>query len=801
MKKCVAALGGALLLPSYSSCLLAQAGSEQLVLEEVIVTASRRAERLQEVAMSVSAFSGDFLQQTGVNQLADLEQYTPNLKITPGTDTNGTSYRIRGIGSTGTNSGIDPSVGMFIDGIYQGRAGMSPGDLVDVDRIEVLRGPQGTLYGKNTAAGAISIITRRPAGEFEYLAETLYDSEQRLELRGMVNVPLEAGHAMRLSAYAVDGDPLYRNTFTGKGVNNANKYGGRARFLFDLEGSADSDGFGQLVVSLDYSSEDTDCCALATITYEGLSPLNSPVTGTASARWQEMLGMNILGDYILRYNDFETEEGYSPPAADPFSDNYWFDRELGNEVEIGGVGVEWNRELAGGSQITFINAWRYYQSLSMFDGDFTGYNASLASTDIDLDQYSSELRITSPGGQTLDYQAGLYAYRSEFDSVGVFEQRPDLLEKIILFGDVTIADFAPNGSANTDTNTYTTTSYAAFGQAVWNITDALSATLGLRYTLEKKAREGTQITTPPFPFDTPPIAGPDLEYDDDRSDSDLSPAINLRYFFNPDVMGYALVSRGFKSGGYDQRRQAQGQTGEFDEEISTNYELGWKTSWSNRRLQFNGSLFYVAYEDFQAQSFDGASIRVVNAGDMKSYGAELDWVFIPIANMTLGSALGYNKAEYKSFDNGQCTVEQTFYKHYIEDGAQSGSPGTSSICTQDLAGKAIDNAPQWSLSSFIQYGLDLGGELLGSARLEHSFTDSYFLDQDLDPNLENDAVNLVNMRLSLSNPAGSWEVILWGRNMLDEEYYSWGLDAPTVGGYAGVVAPGESYGVTLRLMN
>jgi iron complex outermembrane recepter protein len=336
---------------------------------------------------------------------------------------------------------------------------------------------------------------------------------------------------------------------------------------------------------------------------------------------------------------------------------------------------------------------------------------------------------------------------------------------------------------------------------VWNISDVFSATLGLRYTYEKKEREGSQITDPTFAFDAPPVAGPDLFYDDERSDTNLSPSFNLRYFFNPDLMAYASVSRGFKSGGYDQRRQALGQTGEFDEEISTSYELGWKTSWGNRRLLFNGTLYFVDYEDFQSQSFDGASIRVVNAGDMESYGSEMELTFIPVANLRLGTAIGYNKAEYKSFDNGQCTIEQTFYRYFVEGNAQGGTAGTAAVCTQDLAGQAVDNAPEWTVSSFLQYSAELGRDLVGMARLEHSYSDSYYLDQDLDPHLENDAVDLVNLRLTLSNRAHSWEATLWGRNLLDEEYFAWGLDAPTVGGYAGVVAPGQTVGVTLRLMN
>ena len=164
MKKYLPTLAATILAPLSSALSYGQetARDESLMLEEVIVTASRRTQKLQDVAMSVSAFGSEFLQDSGINDLTNLDEYTPNLKVTPGPSTRATSFRIRGIGSAGTNSGIDPSVGIFLDGVYQGRAGMSIGDLVDVERVEVLRGPQGTLYGKNTAAGALSVITKRP---------------------------------------------------------------------------------------------------------------------------------------------------------------------------------------------------------------------------------------------------------------------------------------------------------------------------------------------------------------------------------------------------------------------------------------------------------------------------------------------------------------------------------------------------------------------------------------------------------------------------------------------------------------
>lgn len=775
---------------------------ENPVLEEVLVSASRRVESLQDVPMSVSAFSDDFFQDTGVNQLRDLEQYTPNLRISTSTDSRSTIIRIRGIGSVGSNSGVDPSVGVFIDGVYQGRSGMSISDLVDVQRVEILRGPQGTLYGKNTSAGAISVLTNLPVPENESMIEIGYDSNEQAEVRGMINIPFgNSGHAMRLAGFGIDGDHLYKNTYTGQGVNNANKYGGRGRLLFDPGEQNNSSGLGRFVFSADYTKEDTDCCAFAVIDYRGLSTVNAPSTNDPSATWQAELGLNALGEPILQYMALEDSEGFSPPRADPFGDDYWFDEVNQNKIELGGVSVEWTRDLANDNAITFLNAWRHYTSDSAFDGDFTAYNAVGSSTKVKLDQYSSELRLTSRGGETFDYQYGLYAYYSEFDSVGTFSQHPALVDNVSVGGGLTLGTFFPDGSVNIDTNDYTTTSYAAYGQVVWNYTEQLSATLGLRFTYEKKERKGSQLTTPSFAIDIPPIAGPDIYLDNSRSDSDLSPALNIRYFFTDDLMGYAAISRGFKSGGFNQRRELSGSDGEFDEETATNYELGWKTTLLERRLKFNGTLFYVDYEDFQSQTFDGTSVRVTNAGNLKSYGAEIELVFLPVENVTVGSALGFNKTEYGSFDNGQCTVEQTFYQYYVEDDAQFGSPGTNSDCTQDLAGEPLANAPEWNVSSYIQYDAALPLDLVGVVRLEHSYIDSFYLEEDLDPNLKNDAVNLVNLRLTVSDTDMSWEVALWGRNVLDEQYYAFGLDIPTLGGYAGVVAPDATYGITMRWYN
>ena len=257
-----------------------------------------------------------------------------------------------------------------------------------------------------------------------------YNSDERAELRGMVNVPLgDSGHAMRLTGYGVNGDHLYENTYTGEGLNDANKWGVKSRTLFDTS-TSDDDGLGEFLLTLDYSKEDTDCCALAVIQYEGLSTLNTPSTNTPSAQLSEQLGLNAQGLPILNWNSFEDSEGFCPPQADPFGDDYWIDAEVYNKVDVGGIALEWNKDLPNDDVLTFINAWRRYESDSAYDGDFTAYDAVTGSTDLKFDQYSSELRITSPGGETLDYQGGLYAFYSEMDSTGTFRQSTALVNNI-----------------------------------------------------------------------------------------------------------------------------------------------------------------------------------------------------------------------------------------------------------------------------------------------------------------------------------------------------------------------------------
>jgi iron complex outermembrane receptor protein len=239
-------------------------------LEEIVVTATKRAEVSQDVPISLTALSGRTLKDAGLTEFSQLNRFVPNLRIAPATDTRSTSIRIRGIGSVGTNAGIDPSVGVFIDGVYQGRAGMSVGDLLDIERIEVLRGPQGTLFGKNTAAGAISIVTKRPIYEWETFLEAVVGNYNNLEFRGSLNIPIvEERVAARIAGYKVSRDGYDTNLYNGEKVNNNRKYGVRGKFVFDI------DEEWSLLISGDFSEQNDTNFVADIISYEGESRLRT----------------------------------------------------------------------------------------------------------------------------------------------------------------------------------------------------------------------------------------------------------------------------------------------------------------------------------------------------------------------------------------------------------------------------------------------------------------------------------------------------------------------------------------------
>jgi iron complex outermembrane receptor protein len=585
------------------------------------------------------------------------------------------------------------------------------------------------------------------------------------------------------------------------------------------------------LVTGDYSFEDTKCCVADIITFEGVPTLSAISDAdlldpqfVPLLTFQDLAKTGKEPDWVKprpRFRGVYQSTGIPLPPDDPFDHIVAANEDPRNEVGIGGVAIDATYEfpdmpLIGGSVVNLIGSWRTYSNDSRFDGDFSYYEVARWGTEVDLDQYSLELRFTSPGGELVDYQTGLYFYHQDMHTV---DQLDFLWDSIHLFF---ASQFTP--TRNIGDNTHKTWSYAGFGQVTVNPIEQVSLTGGVRVTHEKKTRVGSQTCDRWQPvdgrwrwlqenrdiFDTPPVCGPKVVVgpgENERSVTNVSGMANLRYFPTEDIMLYGSFATGFKSGGFNQLRVSQGGlTGggptspEFEDEESMNFELGFKTTWFERMLTLNATAFYTEYDQFQAQLFDGTGISVVNAGALESYGVEADLVLVPAPGLVLGSSLGFNIAEYTDFDLGVQTAQQRWD---ATDGALvvgCAPPAPVELCAQDLAGRPLDNAPKWSVSSFVQYEYLLPWlplELF--LRGEYNFMSSRFLDADLDPNLKQGSTHLVNLRGGFRAENDAWEVTGWVRNLTDEEWNVVGFDVPTINGFAGVNGPPRQYGLTVRL--
>ncbi len=809
--------------------------------EEITVTATRREESLQDVPVSITALDSGFLQDSGLTQFKEIQKFVPNLQIIGGTDTRSTSIRIRGIGSVGTNAGIDPSVGLFIDGIYQGRAGMSMNDLLDIERVEVLRGPQGTLYGKNTAAGLIHVITKRPSYEYEVFAEGIFASYDQFDGRTSVNIPIVDGAvATRMSMYRAVRGGLDKNIFNGEDVNDADKWGLRNQWLFDAHENV------SLLVVGDYSKEKTDCCVPDIITYEGDSLLwggQNPVTDpqflpyNQNRNFAKMDGYfnegfpddlprnNPDGNFTGRYI---AQEDAKPRLRNfnTFDERVDVDVDPKNEVEIWGVHADLEFALPYDLRLNWLSAYRHFDTDSRFDGDFSQYDAVLAFNDEELQQVSSELRLVSPTGGLLDYTAGFYFYWQDHDTLGRIGYEQD-------FADIFIPVQNKNGVRtyqpvnNTDQANWQTYSYAGYGQLNVNLGEWARFTGGLRYTHERKTREGSQICN--SILNAPPVCGPDVIQDDERTANNVSGLASLQFFPMDDVMVYASFATGFKSGGFNQVRTAQAVDPEFDDEEAFSYELGVRSSWFDRMLTFNITGFFTDYDDFQAQSFTGTSITIRNAGSFYSAGFESDLVLVPLPDLVWRTAVGFNWTEYQDFDEAENTVENIVAiardSPFLDPRTGLRPAGLAPLafgascdarpqlypegCStgQDLKGKRLDNAPRWTISSNLQYEVPVFSlPFRWTFRTDFSFRSSLYLNQDLDPNLKEDPVSLLDFRTGLRADPGDgplegvgWELIFWVTNVLDQHYNVSGFDVPVLSGFAGIRGPPRQFGGTVRL--
>ncbi|WP_019960034.1 TonB-dependent receptor [Woodsholea maritima] len=796
--------------------------------EVITVTAQKREQTLLETPVAVTAVSADQIEESGIKDVRDLQTLVPSLTIAQFSRPGVTEFGIRGIATSGDNIGLEPSVGVFVDGVYRSRSGAAINDFLSLERVEVLRGPQSTLFGKNTPAGVIAFHTAKPEYEAGGAAELTVGNNALLVAKGTITGPIvEDTLAFRLDAVRHSRDGFLKNVATGDDVNNRDRYDVRGQLLWDISDNTSVRFIG------DYGVMDEDCCA-APFSYH---------------RPQNLAALQFLGATIVR--------------ADPFRREVAFDGAVNTEIKTRGLSAEVNHDF-GELELTSITAWRGYDDTSRIDADFTDL-ALTGSRYIDTGYktFTQELRIADNNGGNFDWLAGVYYYSQDltYDSQVPYGAMLRPFMDLATGGAIAQLESALNVPTGTflagelggvkqgltnENYAVDTRSWSVFGQGDWYINDRLTLTAGLRYSKEEKDIDAKVDINDPFsalnfvaigeqqiaaaaffqatglPLTPANIAlapqayagatayaaankenpqvnallglrplqfnPPASDYARSRSEDNVSGTLKLSYDVNPLTNVYASYSRGYKAGGFNVSAFAVvNDAVEFDPEVADTIELGLKTRLFNETLQVNTALFDTKLKDFQANTFTGTSFVLDNAGEVMVRGLEVENVWVPNEDWTFTGGFTYLlDNEYSEYKNAPCD-----------------DLNVSAAClltnTQDLTGRRLSASSKLvgsvtGMRFFTVMGLD------GYIRGEAYYRSAYNMGSDLDPRKVQDEFWLFNASAQIAHPESNWALQAWVRNLANKDYLQ--------GTFSSVGQPGSmnayvgdprTYGLTLRL--
>ena len=692
------------------------------MLEEVVVTAQKRAQSLQDVPISVSVTSGEQLDNFSIGDVGELSQSIPNVTI--GQNATQDSITIRGIGS-GANHGFEQSVGTFIDGVYFGRGRSSRSPFLDIERVEILKGPQGVLFGKNTIAGALNITTRKPTDEFEASIEGEYfDADEALGITAVLSGPLADNMAGRLVVKYKDIDGFVDNRATGNSAPEIEETVARGSLAWDPS--------DRLSVALkgEISSYDMDGRHLQMV--EG-GPFRA-LFESVDPQYEQKL------DDKRSTNNPVFGRAYDNTDAENFTATLTYDFDA--------------------FRLVSISAYTHYEYDNNIPASWVA-NLDTAAKRYDEDhtQYSQELRLESSGDGSLDYIAGVFYQSEELDHTQHFDF--DTTQAIA--DGFPLPPFVGRETFDLEQDT---DSFAAFGQLTWHFNDRLRANLGLRYTSDEKDLDFSRITTGALPF-------PTYDLKDDRDDSDTTPSVNVQYDLGDDSIVYISFSQGFKSGGFDFE-----SGDDFEDETVDAWEAGIKSQFADGAVELNASIFHSEFSDLQVAAWNGVAFETGNAAEATTEGLEVDGRWQISDNWMLSGSLAYLSAEYDDFPGATCTAQQQ------TDHNNSGATGA---CLQDLSGEDLQFSPEWAGSVNVEYFRSLGPGLDLTVQLGADYSDEYYSALDLDPHSKQDSFTKIHARIQLASEDG-WSVAIVGKNLTDEETTMWVNDVPFFRGafFAGI---------------
>lgn len=729
------------------------AQENDLALEEVMVTAQKRPQSLRDVPISVNALSSKKLEDAGITSIERVADYIPSFNMTQ--TGIGTNIAIRGI-SSGVNPGFEQSAAQFVDGIHFGRSQLSRAPFLDLERVEILRGPQSILFGKNSTAGAISITTAKPGDEHEAKLTALYEPEHgEQDIRLVLSGPISDTVGGRLAILDSRIDGFMENTTLGRDESGDENRVIRATLQWQPSDQWD------IVLKLEDGSFDSNGRNI-----EVVKPVEipSPLTGVATP-YANALQFFTQGQYLL-----DTTHDWKRQSNGDFSYN---------DTENVTLSIE--REL-GEHTLTAITGYNAYTYDELCDCDFTGASGFNILSNEDYSQISQEIRITSPEDETISYIGGLFFQSSSMEFNDAVRVPTDsfiatAFTPILGAGAANLLRGASsNRSFEQDTDLA-----AIFAQATWNFTDLSRVIVGARYTEETKEASRTQyhvsnsgaVLPQGSPSDTYNIIWSQFKIDPhsvsgERDESGFTPLITLQHDFWGSDMVYASYTTGFKSGGFDVRANAAPNeldgiypaiegTWEFDEEKVENFEVGAKFVLADGAAELNLAAFRSEFEDMQTSQFDGSlSFNVTNAGQAVVQGLEADGRWAIIDNLMLRGGMAYIDFEYTDFPNSQCYFGQADNIAPIGDGA----------C--DATGQRREFTPEYQGNIGADYTINFSNGLKLVNTLDLIYSDEYLTTPSLDPRFQQDAYTKINARIALSSDSDNWELALIGKNLTDE---------------------------------
>ena len=723
--------------------------SSAQVLDEIVVTATKRSAGLQDVPIAISVISGEEITTKGFTNLEDLTRYIPNVHIGEGGA--GSSLFIRGIGS-GVNFGFEQSVGTFVDGVYFGRGRSARGKFLDLERVEVLKGPQSTLFGKNTIAGAVNITTAKPTDEFESYIDTSFRTElDGFGITAMVSGPLSDNVRGRLVAKTYSDDGYVTNLAAGgdDGPTQDN-FGIRGSIVWDVSDDLTLD------IKVEHGTYDV----------VGRQQVLSEASPTASFFYKTYGVANFQPG--LNYETYDV----GVLGQKPFDDT---------ETNLAQITAEW---VFGDATLRSITAYTEYEFTNIGDSDYSPLQMLARGRTEKHEQFSQEFIWSSATGGNFEYLAGAFYSTEDLSNnrntyvmfsglppveAGIFQQLGGGLPSGALDGNG--INFFQQDSD----------SWSVFAEGTWHHSDTFRTTAGLRYSNDKKSADkrgfvqnlGGVLPNRLFEslYGGPLNLGARHEYFLSRDEEHVSGHINFQWDVSDVAMMYVNVGNGFKAGGFDEdNSMGRMDVAEFEDESVTSIEIGLKTTVGDGRGRINIAAFTSGYDDVQVSTFDGNAAFVVgNAAKSNVEGIEADITWAISDNLIFNGAFSILDASYDSFPNAACSVDQIL--------AAKAATGKRA-CVQDLSGKSLQFAPDATISVGLNYDAPITNTLMLDLGVDYNWQDDTVIGNDLDSNLIHDSYGKLDARVGISSIGGKWSIAVVGRNLTEEVTYSWGNDVP-----------------------